>query len=353
MKILAICDKPSGTDYHRIIKPLQRMQVDYYGQLEISLAQDIKNNGLPELRQFDVVVFNRYLFEYHYPVLEYMAQNKVPYVVDIDDFWKLPKHHGAFDYYRKNKLPQAIVDAIRYANVVTCSTEQLAAEIRPINPKVRILPNALDTTDEQWNQPKKPSDKYRFGYMAGVTHYNDMLIMSQAISDICREYGDKVEFIYGGYGRAKNGDKIPEIESMLNRFNNNESRMKDQIKIIMAAKPENYGAMYANIDCALAPLEDSHFARCKSDLKIQEAAAYGLPIICSNVMPFAEHLNNPGIRFAENGDWYNAMVEMIETGGNGRSNQLYMEQCRDLETINKKRLEAFQWAQSSTIPDPQ
>lgn len=346
MKILAICDSVSGVEYHRIIKPLQRMQYNYLDEIQVFIASNIAKNGLPPLTDFDLVIFNRYLYDYHKPLLEYMAKNNVPFIVDIDDHWKLPKHHPAFDFYRETKAKDSIIEAMRYANVVTCTNENLAREIRAINPKVRILPNVLDTTDEQWNQPVVKSDKFRFLYAAGFTHYNDILLMSYAISKICKEYGNAVEFIFGGYNRDEKGNPIQHIETMLKRFNNNEYVMKPQIKVIQAQVQAIYGAMYAQADCVLAPLEATEYNSYKSDLKILEAAAYGLPILCSNVEPFSN--SDCKATLVENtpDSWYEAMVAAIE-GHLGKS-----ETERDIETINAKRYEAFKWVQSMSLTAP-
>src|SRR5689334_23173181 len=133
MKILALMNNPSGVDYHRIIKPLTRIHFDH--GIEVFKAQNIDKDGVPELKEYDLVIFNRFLYKRHYDILEYMAKHQIPYIVDIDDWWKLPKYHPAFEFYRTNKVPAAIQDAIRYASGVTTSTEELAKYIRPLNTK--------------------------------------------------------------------------------------------------------------------------------------------------------------------------------------------------------------------------
>jgi glycosyltransferase involved in cell wall biosynthesis len=331
MKILAMWNKPSGVEYHRIIKPLQRMGMDY-PELEISFIDQYLTKGLPRLEEYDLIIFNRFLYGYTYDVLEYMAKNKVPYIVDIDDLWTIPKLHPVYKWYKENNVEKLTIDCIKYANGVTTTGEELAKHIRAINPKVKIIPNALDTTDEQWNWPKVKSDKIRFAYMAGVTHANDAQIIGEAIQQIMDKH-DNVEFWYLGYS-----DNI-HSRSIYNRLNNGQKEFRVQAKYGMT--PDNYGKFLSEVDCLLAPLENSKFNRCKSDIKVQEAKAYQIPIIASNVMPYSEC---DGVYLVDSDGWVNAMELVIENPNIG------FGEPRSLEEMNAKRIEFYRWA-SSYIKD--
>lgn len=336
MKILALMNSPSGVEYHRIIKPLTRLHIDQ--GVEVFKAQNIVQKGIPKLEQYDLVVFNRYLYEQHTDIISYMGQHFIPYIIDIDDFWKLPKHHPAYDFYRTHKVTKAIEEAIRYASGVTVSTEPLAALVRQINPRVKILKNALDTTDEQWNWPNVPSDRIRVGWLAGVTHHNDASILGPAITEAMRQVD--FDFIYCGFSDTKLN------RSMLYRLNNGDKEMK--IMCMNGMNPDNYGKMLSQLDIVVAPLEDTKYNNCKSDIKIQEAAAYGLPIICSNVLPYSEWQNKAGVILVGNTTqaWADAIVNMVKMDSVqretlGRVNRGYCEAKYDIEHTNKKRMEFY------------
>lgn len=344
MKILALMNKPGGVDYHRLIKPLTRLHIDQ--GVEVMKAQDIENKGIPELKDFDLVVFNRYLYKNHYDILEYLAKYNIPYVVDIDDFWKLPKHHPAFDFYRRNKLPRAVEDAIRYASGVTTSTETLAAHIRPLNPRVCILPNTLDLTDEQWNWPAKQGEKIAVGWVAGATHANDAAIIGEAISIALKNCD--FEFIYVGFDPKNHLNR-----SIYTRLNNGEKALK--IFAVGGKSPDQYGKSITNLDVLVAPLEDTKYNNCKSDIKILEAAAYGKPIICSNVLPYSEHRDNAGVILVENTTkaWADAITQITSLSRDqlkeiGKANEKFCETW-DMGEVNKKRMAFYeQCIKSST-----
>ena len=304
-------------------------------EVEIFFKENYLEQGMPELKEYDLIVFNRWLYEYTYPILEYLAKHNIPYVIDIDDYWKLPKSHPLAPQYKKNNIEKATVDAIRYANGVTTTCEALAAKIRPINTKVKIIANALDTTDEQWNWEKKTSDKYRFGYAAGLTHANDAQLIGEAISQILAKYNN-AEFWYIGY------DNNEYCRSILKRLNNNDKVMKINARNGLA--PNLYGRLFSELDCIVAPLEDTIWNSYKSDIKIQEAKAYQLPVIASNVHAYNEC---DGVLLVDNSvdAWVSAMSLCLEKNLEGYGN------CRSIEDENKKRLEFYKWVLSSTIRD--
>lgn len=346
MKILALMNSPSGVEFHRIIKPLTRLHIDE--GIDVYKAQNIQERGVPELKEFDLVVFNRYLYKHHYNILEYMAKHNIPYVVDIDDYWRPVHHHPAHKFYGVNKITKAIEDAIRYASGVTVSTEEIAALVRKINPRVSILYNALDTTDEQWNWPKEQSDRIRIGWLAGITHHNDAAIIGPAITMAMRELEDVgFDFVYCGYA------KTPANDSMLYRINDGNKTMK--IKCMNGMNPDHYGKMLSKLDILVAPLEDIKYNHCKSDIKIQEAAAYGLPIICSNVMPYSDHRINSGVMLVENttAAWTDALVRMVsltkeQRMASGEENRMFCSELYDIEAINQKRLAFYKSCMNSS-----
>jgi len=130
MKVLALWQGMGGVEYHRLYTPLKRLQIDHAEEIEVNVSQEFVKSGIPELKQYDLVLFNRDLGELHYEILHYLAKHEIPYIVDIDDYWVLPKFHPIYKYYRSNKIKQRIIDAIRYADGVTTTTDFLANETR-------------------------------------------------------------------------------------------------------------------------------------------------------------------------------------------------------------------------------
>jgi hypothetical protein len=95
MKILALWEGMGGVEYHRLYSPLKHLQINQ-SEIEIDICTDINDKGTPNLTRYDLVVFNRYIGRRHYDILVHLAKHNIPYIIDIDDYWRLPKFHHAY-----------------------------------------------------------------------------------------------------------------------------------------------------------------------------------------------------------------------------------------------------------------
>ena len=92
-------------------------------------------------------------------------------------------------------------------------------------------------------------------------------------------------------------------------------------------------------DIALAPLEDTHFNRSKSDLKLLEYSALGLPSVASSVEPYAGWAHGKTVLHAENTPdaWAEAVAALAADTGMRRGiaqaagRYVRMERCLDVD----------------------
>jgi len=324
MKLLILTDGINGVVYHRLFTPHLRMQID--GQADVSVCQSPEEWLTLDYTQFDVIIFSRWLGAKHYDVLKKIADSGTPYVVDIDDYWVLPKYNPAYWAYRKG-IKQGVKDAINYADAVITTTPHLAKEIREINENVIIASNCLDYSHKQWEaEPLQRSEKIKVGWVGGVTHEEDLKLIADQIK------GMDIEFYICGYTPGEIWNRI--AKSMPNA------------KIVEGTSVFEYGEVYRHFDFVVAPLQDNKFNNCKSELKIIEASAYKKPIICSDVYPYMYHLGNDGVLFAERNDWKLAIQKLIDAGSSvresmGVSNYDYCQKHHNLELHNLTRLQLY------------
>ncbi len=99
MRILILTDGMNGVVYHRIYTPHLRLQLD--GQATIDVCQSQEEWMTIDFKLYDVIVFSRWLGKYHYDILKRIADAGKPYVIDVDDYWVLPKYNPAYWAYRK------------------------------------------------------------------------------------------------------------------------------------------------------------------------------------------------------------------------------------------------------------
>ena len=68
----------------------------------------------------------------------------------------------------------------------------------------------------------------------------------------------------------------------------------------------------AIFDIGIAPLSDILFNRCRSDVKLKEYAAAGLPWLASPIGPYAGHGEKQGGRLVADDRWHEELVRLIE-----------------------------------------
>ena len=326
MRILLLTDGMNGVLYHRILTPHIRLQLD--GLAEVDACQNPDEFLTIDFKLYDIVVFSRYLGSQHLDVLIAIQKAGVPFVVDVDDYWALPKHNPAYWSYRKG-IKTAIKDAMRYADGVIVTTPLLQSKAREFNKNTFIIPNCIDKTHEQFKQPKNKGDKLRFGWVGGLTHLEDLKLCSDAVNRILDKYD--VEFYLCGYTGGEVWDKI------YNLFDK-------RVKVVEGTNTFEYGHSYKHLDFVIAPLVNESFNNHKSELKILEAAAYELPIIVSDCFPYRYCEGNLGVIFSSESNWYASIEKMIESGlieQMGKDNAEYCDRVYNLQTWNDDRIEIY------------
>jgi glycosyltransferase involved in cell wall biosynthesis len=238
----------------------------------------------------------------------------------------LPKYNPAYWNYRKG-IKQGVKDAINYADAVITTTPALAKEIRQINENVTVVSNCLDLTHKQWEaEPQPRTDKIKVGWVGGVTHEEDLKLIAEEIK------GMDIEFYICGYTPGEIWNRI--------------AKSMPDAKIVEGTTVFEYGEVYKHFDIVVAPLQNTKFNNCKSELKILEASAYKKPIICSAVLPYLYHTANDGVLFLPRNQWRSGIQKLIDAGHSvrqsmGQSNYEYCKKHHNLELHNLTRLQLY------------
>ena len=331
MRILVLLDGINGVSFHRLYTPYARLQLDH--NVTVDISQDQREWGDLPFDKYDCVVFNRWLGKLQYNILPILAKKKIPFICDNDDYWVIPRYNPAYTFYRQY-LKNGVKDAISYSDAIQATTPQLADKIKEFNQNVYIVPNCVDPIQSQWNVVSNHVPT--IGWVGGISHLEDLKLLSGQIRPICEKYGYR--FLMCGYH-----ERVP-VWQMMEKAITGESRANrpSWFETREGTRADLYGAYYSEIDIALAPLTNSKFNRYKSELKILEAAAYKLPILCSSVEPYTNHRNNLGVFFVTNNDWTTPLTKLIESGKSkqvGEINHNYCNEHHDIRKANLTRLE--------------
>jgi hypothetical protein len=270
MKCLIIYEGLGGVQWHRLQVPFERMHLD--GAMEVMHTNDLftaTEQEQKKLSAFDVAVFNSNITEYMQPhrVFNMLRRQGVKIVIDVDDYWKLPKGHIISHYYKRTGKTGAILWQIKNADEVWCTNKVLQKSILDeAGRKAVVIPNAIDPQ-------KSPRDKLEYNYerpfyWGSVTHYDDLMLIKDMDIEVV------------GYARNEDGKIDPEWKRIMKQMPNASFRKgyKDVTE---------YHKLFWPRGVAVVPLKNTKFNRHKSFLKVIEAGYYQKPIITSDVHPYS------------------------------------------------------------------
>jgi glycosyltransferase involved in cell wall biosynthesis len=252
-------------------------------------------------------------------------------IFDIDDYWQLDQSHLLYHRYKELKMVQNMTDCIRKADLVTTTQQYLADKIKPFNTNVHVIPNIIQSGHKQWREPSPRSwDKVRIGWIGGVHHIEDVKLLRDCFQKLWNDdsINDKFQFVLGGY---QSDSDVHKFFISIFSANQNPKALNNMI-LLPAMNVFEFATMYDLCDIILAPLVDSEFNRCKSNLKVVEAGWKGKPVIASNVYPYATTIKHNQTGFLIDNhrghkDWYKAIKHLItnDVERNRLANNLQLE----------------------------
>lgn len=290
MKLISIVHRGPACDYHRVYLPAS------------FFSKNIQRGTMDDV---DAIFVNRAT---NFMDLKEYKKKGVKIIVDVDDYWELPKYHYLYKDYT-NGIGKQITENIKLADIVFTTNEFLANKVKPLNKRVEIFPNALPKVAQF--TPGEIQGEHVL-YTGGPSHFEDLKLIRYAKIDNFAMVGD---------------DKNREFVRMKSLFGST------KIKVIPSRDLNTYMEVYKEAKLSIAPLVDDDFTCSKSNLKILEAAVYGLPIICSPVFPYLE--NNPPVMYAKTAkEWSNHIANPASVGEEIRQ---WADEYYNFEKINKER----------------
>jgi len=337
LKIVLLTNGLNGVDFHRLYTPFARLQQTHGVGIFLNDKQD--TYGAIDWSDVDVCIFNRWMGDKQYNLWEELKANNVKVILDLDDYWVLPKHNSVYKAYKWH-VKDAIKNNMLLADMVWTTTPILAEKISEFNKNVHIIPNALNLGQKQWTQKKPSNQPLTVGWVGGSSHLYDIKQLQEVMPKVHAKTGCR--FIMGGHHEEQSFWQYMEkvIYGAVKRPKWFEPRT--------GTTPVLYGGYYSDIDVCIAPLSPfEHFNRYKSELKIVEAAAYSLPIIVSDTEPYTLHRDNEGVIFVKDNDWETAILSVLQMSKEqrqklGQKNYDYCFRNHNLDLINEKRINLLQ-----------
>lgn len=313
-KILFIARDDGGCGYFRIKQPFDFLKRLGYFDVEYVLRTPTKEQVLSA----DLVVTQDTGSVESSNMGKFMRDNKIPYMTEFDDFIHHISPNNAAGYPAWNPSTLFLHRALEMSRLgvgMTVSTPQLAREMFPYNLNIFVIPNYLNK--EKWDNPivKRNDNKIRIGWCGGNAHADDLKMVSKVLEKIIKEYDGKVVFETIGMTRQEFAWVFPMAPTSPEKVCPS-CGFEGSLHHYPGESLEDYPAVLCSKgwDIAIAPVINNGFGNAKSDIKIKEYAAAGIPIVASAVMPYIEAKQSGAeVTLATTFDeWYNAIKELIE-----------------------------------------
>lgn len=309
--VLYVLRDDGGCGFYRCLQPAMALRKR---QL-FNTITDLKETTREHILMADLVVFQEVGSVKGLEAYNFAIENNKPVVVELDDSLHnvSPNNPGYNTWNTGTLYIHRFVEQLKRANAMTVSTPQLAREYFPYNKNIYVLPNFLD--EDKWNNPiqKKKDGKIRIGWAGGNAHIDDLKLISRVIEKIVKEYDGKVKFETMGMTKKElNGVfKLEEFTDTCPKCN-----YQGEYNTLPGELLDNYPLVLSSHgwDIALAPIVDSAFNCCKSDLKLKEYSAIGYPMIASKVTPYieAKELGCNVLLAKTFNEWYNNIKKLVE-----------------------------------------
>jgi len=281
--------------YYRMMFPdmsLRAQDQVYYS----SIRYDGPSTSLPKLSPNVIVKAQRFHSEQHAKYFKaYLEQLKIQFnnkvIYDIDDILigeDMPIHNPSrVNHTDTGKHLQTMMNS---ADMITVSTPELGMyyhkKLQVDLVKFRVLPNFMP---KWWGytppiEKKVPTDRrLRIGFPCSYSHFNmmdndtvqdDFHVLSSLIRETC----DKYEWIFFGHCPKHLWDLFEQGKITI-------TAGSDFLNYLNCVKSKN-------LDLIVAPLEDSPFNKCKSNIKLLESAACNIPFVGQDIITYNKYTNS-------------------------------------------------------------
>ncbi len=288
----------------------------------------------------DVIVFSRQYHHDLFPLYNWAKSRNIRVVYDTDDALDLvDPWNPAYDFSRKHQRDSEFMAT--HADVVTTTTPELAGHLSKLNPNVMVVPNSVDPED--WFVVPRTPGPLRIGWQGGSTHFLDLAVAADALSDLQRKLNLEV-VIYGitGFSSVKDmyrrrlkaqGEsfRTSPLGRSINTFLRKTERLRYVFQPFVPSRDYAHTLCNLRFDIGIAPLVDTAFNRNKSCIKYYEYGMSGAVTLASNVLPYSAEV--PFVADNARNAWKEKITELAgsDLAGLRRDQYEWIMTCRNIE----------------------
>ncbi|MBS1868413.1 MAG: hypothetical protein JSS99_02010 [Actinobacteria bacterium] len=295
MRIAFLAEPASGNGFYRGVAPMTAL-AEQRGHQVLALPTG-EGTALPPgiLRELDVLHIHRFREPRATQIAREAKANGVALTWDNDDHLAaIPKGvynaklHTGFEGQRRLAAMRRL---LRVVDLVTTPSAHLAELFgREGAPAVEVIPNYVP---DAWLAPERAShDGVTIGWQAGLEHQADAerLPLGAVLQRLLDERADVSVVTFGV--------RLP--------------LRSDRYAHVPYVPLEGLTRRLAALDVGIAPLADIEFNRARSDLKLKEYAAAGVPWLASPIGPYAALGEQQGGRLVADDRWFEELTRLVD-----------------------------------------
>lgn len=262
--VLALAADHFGCGHYRVIEPVRAMHGSGIADARFA-GRYFTPEELHRL-QPDTLVLQRQVNEEQLQLIQRIKRLCPTFMVaELDDYLpNLPLKNA-----HRQEIPKDVLRQLRRSvgmmDRFVVSTDALAEALEGTHADMRVVQNRLPPRWWRGLQgSRRTGGRPRVGWAGGISHQGDL----ELIADVVKELHREVDWIFFGMCPDRIKPYVREYHGPVSI--------------------ERYPAMLAslNLDLALAPLEQNLFNECKSNLRLLEYGACGVPVIASDARPY-------------------------------------------------------------------
>ncbi len=266
-RLLAQPADPWGSGHYRVIQPLEALKQAGLaeGVLYATVLDPVEQARIDP----DVVILQRRISDADLAGIQRMRRFSRAFTVyEIDDYLpNLPLKNIHREHMPKDVL-RSMRRALGMVDRCVVSTPQLAEALHGLHTDIRVVRNLLPPA--WWtalpHPPRPAPGKPRVGWAGGVGHTGDLELVADAVIELAAD----VDWVFFGMCPERLLPYVAEFHSGVD----------------IRLYPRALAGL--QLDLAIAPLEDNRFNTCKSNLRLLEYGACGVPVVCSDVGPYRD-----------------------------------------------------------------
>lgn len=375
LRMLVAPANKGGCSFYRAWNPFEKIQEQFpnliefrYNEnpLEVNREKEMEGeHGYKDIKWSDVV-FTQNLSNYGGPAtirLIGLSKELGKFVwYDTDDLLtNIYDDHRLKQLYVDNDLENLTKFIYSNADLVTVTQQKFATRVAPFcTGTLAVIKNSVDYKLPAWNQAKRPCPRknmIRVGWVGGIHHEADVKEFA-SVPALVNQRAGRERVHWGFYGRPPRDPDNPE-DWQQSVWDNYERTLLTGFRgaknwdVYQALGPSDYGAMYSNIDIAIAPLQNNEFNDSKSDIKVAECGRYKVPLVASDIGCYSDTIINGQTGYlvppdAPPKEWVKVLTYLIKNPKKvkemGENLHSITEKLFDLNKVVFHRLDVLEFA---------